>query len=82
MDRVGTPAGGPPVCYRLNVQHRAETVIQLTREIFCRLAAGAAKSDGAIQLFIAVDDERHLVSLLRGMHRFEKDSESAGAAAP
>jgi hypothetical protein len=76
------PAGGPPVCYRLKVQHRAETGIQLTREICCRLAAGAAKSDGTIQLFIAVDDERHLVSFFAVCTGLRKTRKALVAAAP
>ena len=68
--------------YRLNVQHRAEKGIQLTREILCRLSAVAAKSDGAIQLFTAVDDERHLVSFFAVCTGLRKDSESAGRRRP
>jgi len=75
------PAGGPPVCYRLKVQHRAETGIQLTREICCRLAAGAAKSDGTIQLFVAVDDERHLVSFFAVCTGLRKTRKALVAAA-
>jgi len=76
------PAGGPPVCYRLKVQHRAETGIQLTREICCRLAAGAVKSDGTIQLFVAVDDERHLVSFFAVCTGLRKTRKALIAAAP